>query len=216
MIYSAEEMIRDVRVAIDMNCGEDRLAAVSDEDTLRLDELIYSKIEEAARIVLMDAPARLLESGHDLVNDDGSNFYMGDDGKGFVILPDNFLRLVSFRMSDWNRTVYEPITAADPLYARQSSRWKGICGNPERPVCALVRRSEGLVLEFFSCRDEEATVAQACYVPVPRIDQDGRIDVAEGCYRAAVYKAAALTLGSYGDQGFQVMNEMSKAMITAS
>lgn len=213
MIYSAEEMIRDVRVAIDMNCVEKSLLGSGDEDTLRLDEIIGSKLSEGARLVLVEAPSRLLESGHDFVNEDLSNFFMGEDGKGFVILPDDFLRLVSFRMSDWSRTVYDAISENDPRYALQSSRWKGICGNPEKPVAAVVRRSEGLVLEFYSCRDRDATVAQASYVPVPRVDGAGMIDIAEGCYRAAVYKAAALTLASYGDQGFQTMNEMGNSLL---
>lgn len=211
-------MCRDVRVAIDMNRGDEPLVLDGDMDTLELDDVIFAKLADAVRLVETEAPARLLGSGHDLFGAEGGerraeSFFIGDDGKGFIILPDDFMRLLSFRMSDWKRTVFEAISETDPRYALQSSRFAGICGNPEKPVVAVVRRAEGLVLEFYSCRDNLATVAQAAYMPFPRVDRDGGIDVAEGCYRAAVYRAAALALASVGDQLSATMLELSRSLL---
>ncbi len=209
MIVRAEDMAGDVRVAIDMNRGDEPLFVEGDTDTLTLDEIIMAKLADAVRLVEMEAPATMLESGHDF----GDNIFIGEDGKGFVILPEDFMRLISFRMSDWKRTVFEAISETDPQYALQSSKWEGICGNPEKPVCAIVRRSEGKVLEFYSCNDNTAIVTQATYVPTPRIDGDGGIDVAEDCYRAAVYRAASLALASVGDQLSTTMLEISKSLL---
>lgn len=203
-------MARAVKVAIDMNRGDEPLIMEGDTDTLTLDEIIYAKLADAVRMVEMEAPLTMLESGHDFGEHDT---YIGEDGKGFIILPNDFMRLISFRMSDWTRTIYEAITESDPQYALQSSRFKGICGNPEKPVVAVVRRSEGKVLEFYSCRDNAATVAQATYLPIPKIDRDGGIDVAEDCYRAAVYRAASLALASVGDQLSTSMLEISKSYL---
>lgn len=203
-------MARAVKVAIDMNRGDEPLIMEGDTDTLTLDEIIYAKLADAVRMVEMEAPLTMLESGHDFGEHDT---YIGEDGKGFIILPNDFIRLISFRMSDWTRTIYEAITESDPQYALQSSRFKGICGNPEKPVVAVVRRSEGKVLEFYSCRDNAATVAQATYLPIPKIDRDGGIDVAEDCYRAAVYRAASLALASVGDQLSTSMLEISKSYL---
>ncbi|WP_305277892.1 hypothetical protein [uncultured Duncaniella sp.] len=211
MIVQAEEMARAVRVAIDMNKGDEPLIMEGDTDTLTLDEIIMSKLADAVRMVVSEAPLHLLESGHDFGDCD---LHIGDDGKGFVILPRDFMRLLCFRMSDWTRPVYEAITESDALYGRQSSKWKGVCGSASRPVCAVVRRSEGLVLEFYSSRSGRATVAQATYLPYPIVDRDGGIDVAEGCYRAAVYRAASLALASVGDQNWQTMLEISKSLMT--
>ena len=239
MIVNAVDMARAVRVAIDMNKTDDPLILEEDPDTLTLDEIIYAKLAEAVRLVEMEAPLFMLESGHDLMGDaeaclldkksgydllggaeaspwdknSGQGIYWGEGGKGFIILPDDFMRLISFRMSDWERTVHEAISENDPQYALQSSRFKGICGNPEKPVVAIVRRSEGKVLEFYSCKTEEATVAQATYLPIPKIDRDGGIDVAEDCYRAAVYRAASLALASVGDQLSTTMLEISKSLL---
>lgn len=209
MVVQATEMAKAVRVAIDMNRGDEPLFVEGDTDTLTLDEIIMAKLADAVRLVETEAPATMLESGHDF----GDNIFIGEDGKGFVILPGDFMRLVAFRMSDWKRTVFEAISENDPQYALQSSKWKGICGNPEKPVCAIVRRSEGKVLEFYSCADNTATVTQATYVPIPKIDMDGGIDVAEDCYRAAVYRAASLALASVGDQLSTTMLEISKSLL---
>ena len=203
-------MARAVRVAIDMNRGDEPLLMEGDSDTLTLDETIHAKLADAVRMVEMEAPAIMLESGHDF---GGEGMFIGKDGKGFVVLPDDFMRLVAFRMSDWHRTVHDAIDENTPEYAMQSSRWKGICGNPEKPVCAIVRRPEGKVLEFYSSRDDTAEVTQASYVPRPRIDAVGGIDVAEDCYRAAVYRAAALVLSSLGDGLSTTMLEISKSLI---
>ncbi len=203
-------MARAVRVAIDMNRGDEPLLMEGDSDTLTLDETIHAKLADAVRMVEMEAPAIMLESGHDF---GGDGVFIGKDGKGFVVLPDDFMRLVAFRMSDWHRTVHDAIDENSPEYAMQSSRWKGICGNPEKPVCAIVRRPEGKVLEFYSSRDDTAEVTQASYVPRPRIDAVGGIDVAEDCYRAAVYRAAALVLSSLGDGLSTTMLEISKSLI---
>ncbi len=205
-------MVRDVRVAIDMNRGDDPLIMDGDMDTLTLDELIRAKLTDAVRMVEVEAPVSCLESGHTFAD---RSVFIGDDGKGFVVLPGDFMRLLAFRMSDWRRTVFDAISESDPEYALQSSRWKGICGNPEKPVVAIVRRSEGLVLEFYSCRDATAGVAQAAYIPEPGIDRNGGIDVSRGCYRAAVYRAAALALASVGDHLSSSMLEISKSLLSA-
>lgn len=206
-------MCRAVKVAIDMNRGDTPLFLEGDSDTLTLDELIFAKLADAVRMVEMEAPLSMLESGHDLGDE---SLFIGDDGKGFIILPNDFMRLTAFRMSDWKRTVFEAISETNPMYSLQSSRWKGICGNPEKPVCALVRRSEGKVLEFYSCKDVRATMTQGSYVALPKIDLNGGIDVSEDCYRAAVYRAAALVLASLGDQLSTTMLEMSRSLIQNS
>lgn len=209
MIVQAEDMARDVRVAIDMNHDSTPLLADGDMDTLGFDGIIRAKLCDAVRMVEMEAPLNLLEQGHQF----GEAVTWGEDGKGWILLPSDFMRLVVFKMSDWRHSVSEAITQDDPMYTRQWSKWKGICGNPEKPVVAIVNRAEGQVLEFFSCNSTSATVEQAVYVPMPIIDKHGGIDVSEKCYRAAVYRAAALALSSVGDQLATTMIEMSKSLL---
>ena len=210
MIVQAEKMAKDVRIAVDMNHDSTPLLVEDDIDTVSFNDIIYAKLTDAVRMVEMEAPLHLLEQGHQF----GENIVWGDEGKGWLILPDDFMRLVVFKMSDWHHSVSEAITQDDPKYSRQWSKWKGVCGNPEKPVVAIVNRAEGNVLEFFSCNDDTATVEQAVYIPLPRIDLDGGIDVSEKCYKAAVYRAGALALSSIGDQLATTMVELSKSLLS--
>ena len=209
MIVQAEKMAKDVRIAVDMNHESTPLLLEDDVDTVSFNDIIYAKLTDAVRMVEMEAPLHLLEQGHQF----GENIVWSDGGKGWLILPDDFMRLVVFKMSDWHHSVSEAITQDDPKYSRQWSKWKGVCGNPEKPVVAIVNRAEGNVLEFFSCNDDTATVEQAVYIPLPRIDLDGGIDVSEKCYKAAVYRAGALALSSIGDQLATTMVELSKSLL---
>lgn len=197
MIYRVAEIRRDVRIALDQNMRSGQLEGLEDVETLSLDALIDSKIEEAAQRVELEAPAHLLEEGHTF---GGDAPYWGDRGSGWVMLPRDFMRLIAFRMSDWERSAYRAITPGDPMYEKQSSRYKGIRGNPQRPVVAIVNRAVGKALEFYSCKSEEAYIARASYVPYPEIDGDGGIDICERCYRAVVYMTASLVLSAYGDR----------------
>lgn len=209
MIIQADEMVKDVRVAIDMNHNSTPLLIDGDEDTISMNDIIRSKLVDAVRMVEMEAPLNMLEQGHLF----GDAVTWTNNGRGWILLPDDFMRLIVFKMSDWEYSVSEPITQADPTYSRQFSRYKGISGNPQRPVVAIVNRAEGNVLEFFSCKDNTATVDQAVYIPIPQMDKYGGIDISEKCYRAAIYRAAALSLSSIGDQLTTTMIELSKALL---
>lgn len=199
MIKQLTDILHDVRVALDENAISDALIKEGDIDTLTLDEIIKSKILDAVRRVEIDAPVYLLEGGHDF----GDNVYWESSetkaGQGWTLLPSDFMRLVVFEMSDWERPVYAAISAEDPEYEKQKSRFKGIRGNVQKPVCAITIRPEGRALEFYSCNDNTATVSKAVYIPYPEIDDDEGIDLCERCYTAIIYTAASLVLSTYGE-----------------
>lgn len=212
-IYQAEKIAEDVRVALAENKRDDVLLEEEDTDTLLQKDLIISKIEEAVRRVESIAPVLCLEGGKHFggdafskgedtdgpCKDTGSGVFWNDDFSGWLILPEDFMRLVSFRMSDWERTLRVAITADDPKYDMQSSRHKGIRGNVQKPVCAIVNRPEGKALEFWSCNSNDAYVKSASYRAWPRMDSYGGIDISERCYTAVVYTIASLVLTAYGE-----------------
>ncbi len=211
MVYRLSEVVRDVRVAMDRNMTSEQLFASADIETLALDDIIRSKVVEAVRRVEVAAPVHLLEEGHDFSD---AGVYWGSLESGHVLLPGDFMRLIAFRMSDWERTVYGAISADDPEYARQSSRFKGVRGTPQKPVCAIVNRAEGKALEFYSCRSEDAYVERASYLPWPSIDEAGGIDISERCYQAVVYMAAALVFATYGaNEQAAAMTELSSGVL---
>ncbi len=209
-VYSLLEIAKDVRVALDMNTEDIPLLSVGDDDTLSLDAIIKSKVEEAVKRIHSEAPAYLLDGG----NNFGDAVYWKDDTCGWVLLPEKFMRLVAFKMSDWERTVYSAITTDEPEYAKQSSRFKGLRGTPQKPVCAIGIRPEGRVLEFFSCKSREACVSSAIYIPYPEIDRYEHIEICERCYNAVVYMTASLTLAAMGEtERGQLFTELAKSAL---
>lgn len=187
--------MRDVRICLDQNMTSEQLLQDDDVDTLALDDIVRSKISEAVVRVHSTAPTYLLEGGHNF----GDAVYWGDLESGWVLLPNDFMRLIVFEMSDWERAVFFAISPTDPEYALQRQRVKALRGTAQRPVCVLATRPEGRVLEFYSCRSEEAYVRRAQYLPYPKIDRDGGIDICERCYTAVKYAAASLVSLTLGE-----------------
>ena len=170
--FSVEKIIEDVRVLLDLNdVSESFLEPSSDEDdieTLTLDEIIESKIADAARVIVRAAPLRLCGNGKafgsTIAWESGATY-----SSGYVQLPSDFMRLISFQMSDWKYAVHTAITEDDAQYAQQHGDFAGLRGNPERPVVALVEYPVGLALEFYSCKTTGASVKRARYIPYPAI-----------------------------------------------
>ena len=209
MLYKTSDILRDVRVSIDENKTNEQLITEGDVDTLMLDDIIRSKIEEGVRLVVGAAPLYMLDGGSTF----GDAVYWRKDYSGWVLLPEDFFRLVVFKMSDWERPVYKAITPDSPQYNVQHSRYKGLRGTPQKPVVAICVRQEGRVLELYSCNDNTATVEQALYMPLPKED-DGYINIPERCYRSAVYEIAALTEASVGQQDFYtLLTQLSKGLL---
>lgn len=210
MEYELSTILADVRVILDKNMSGDALAALGDIETLTLDEMIDTKVTDAVRVVHMAAPYYRLDSLSTFVD---STIVWDDLHCGHVVLPDDFMRLVSFKMSDWQRAVFEAIDVADGQYIFQGSKYKGIRGTPEKPVVAAVPYADGLALEFFSCRSDEATIAAATYLPLPAWE-GGAIAICRRLYRAAMYMTASLVASALGaTDTANTLSEQSKAMM---
>lgn len=217
--YSVEQLVEEARVAIDRNNNSEPLTALGDVDTLTVDEILTSKVEDAARLVHEGAAHYLLDAGEpfgDSIEWEGQPGY----GAGKVILPHDFLRLVTFRMSDWYSPVTEAITEDSPLYSQQSSRYLGVRGNPERPVVAIVHGANGQVLEFYSCHAGAGVrVSVAKYLPVPTI-KDGKINLCPKLERAVVYRLASMASAIVGASDLAALllgtsNELAGIITTA-
>lgn len=198
MEYNISDIIAEAKVALDENVDSSALSGLGDVDTLKLDEIIESKVVDAARIIESNAPAHLLDSGRafgESIGWDGQPGY----GAGYIHLPDDFMRLVCYQMSDWDYAVILAITEDSPQYQLQRSRFGGVRGNPQKPVVAITSQPIGLVLEFFSCYSgENAFIKKARYIPMPRI-RNGKIELCEKLRRAVVYYTAYLAALSLGD-----------------
>lgn len=195
-LHSTQEetgLIEQVKVAIDENVSSEALTELGDLDTLTLDEIIESKVEDAARLVVMEAPNELLDGGKSLA-DLPVTWLSRPAGAGYIVLPKDFLRLVVFQMSDWRRGVTAPVSEYEAQYLLQGSDFSGIRGNNERPVVAVTHGGGGeLHLEFYSCDNIYQSIVRGLYVPRPVVTSDKRIELCERLVRPTVYRIASLT-----------------------
>ena len=201
MNYSVQDVIRDVRKTLDEN--EVNTFFIDDVYTISMDAIIEQKILDAVRSVTEAAPSRLLDGGVDFAS--MINWESGAKGKGmgYTFLPDDYMRLIIFQMSDWRRPVITPIEDTDPLYFLQKSKFAGIRGGIDKPVCATTTYPTGKVMEFYSCvGGESVTVKVAKYLPYPFIKDDS-IDICANIYTPIIYYTAGLVCMTYKekDQG---------------
>ena len=196
MIYSLSQIISDTRVWTGHNHEDRQLIAIEDPYTLSLDELIRSKVEMAARAVLLEAPSELLVPGLPVRT---RLIWPGCPGKGMAMLPlpEDFLRLLSVRLSDWRRPA-RIITDDDPASRWQSSPFAGVRGNPARPVAVITANPAGRVAALYSSMaGPSVRLVQAQYVPIPRIT-DGFIRLPESIYHDVVARIAQFIPGHSG------------------
>ncbi|WP_042368865.1 hypothetical protein [Bacteroides neonati] len=213
MNYSIQDIVREVRKALDEN--EVHASFIEDVYTLSLNAIIEQKIPDAVRSVTEAAPSRLLDGGVAFATT--LNWESGTVGKGmgYALLPDDFMRLVIFQMNDWRRPVVTPIEDTDPLYFLQKSKFSGIRGGIDKPICAITTYPTGKVMEFYSCvGGADVTVKVAKYLPFPTI-KNGSIDVCRNLYTPVIYYIAGLVSNTYkdkehGDVLFAIANDYLK------
>lgn len=197
MLYPLDDIKKDIRIQLEMNNVSEQLLADIDENTLSMEDVILARIIPAAEYIHLNAPSHLLD------NDMGFGCCVSWDdeerpghGSGYLVLPENFLRLVSFMMSDWKRQPMV-ITPESNLYPLQTSKWSGLRGNPEAPVVCVNKYPVGTVLEIFSCDEDDAQIKMARYIPRPNINPLDAVDMSSMLYLATVTYAASLVAITY-------------------
>lgn len=201
MICQVNEIVKRVRTAMARGRSPRPLIRCRDPDAVDLDTIIVAKIEQGVERVYRDAPLdKLRETLRDF-SAQGVCWHNPVDGtwSGHVMLPDDFLRLAVFEMSDWVGPVFDAVDCRSPRYRLIASRYSGLRGSPERPVAALTDLPQGRALEFHSCGSDAAYIAGAAYCPLPRIDECGGIDIAAGLVDDTTDRIAALVAATLGE-----------------
>lgn len=192
---SIAEIVSEVKIIIDENV-EDMTVLADDPNQLQLDELIKARIVDAVRLIHESAPSHMLDDGLDI----GTSPVTKQDGTGYIALPDDFMRLIIFKLQTWSRPVIEPISDTDPRYFAQHSRFRGIRGGTDKPVGAITTGTSGRVLEFFSVKEgTTAIVEKAKYLPLPKIE-DNSIKICRKLIQPVHYQCAGLVVSTYKDK----------------
>ena len=209
MLYSLHEIISHVRVLLNYSPDCKPLIDVRDEPTLSINRIIATMLPTAAQQVLLTAPLAAIDTLRPLTGrlcwkqqpmTSGLQIPMNPMNEkhqlamAFLPLPDDFLRLASIQLSNWQRPAHI-ISEESPEYDLQTSRFPGVRGNPQRPVAAIVRYSFGLVAELYSSfPGEDVTIRKALYVPQPHLDADRCIDLPKSLFHDIMQRTAEMVL----------------------
>lgn len=211
------DIIREVKIILDENISTDVVLA-DDPDQLQLEDHIRSRIIDAVRSIHEAAGSELLDDGLSipLLKADGitTNVVTNEDGSGYLPLPDDYMRLIIFKLTAWKRPVIEAISDTDPKYFLQKSKFLGVRGGVDKPVCAITTGAESKILEFYSVAPgATVTVEKAKYLPLPSISGADDILVCKRLVRPVYYECAALVATSLKDQSATNLFQIAKNFI---
>ncbi|MBD5197298.1 MAG: hypothetical protein HDS89_07595 [Bacteroidales bacterium] len=95
-----------------------------------------------------------------------------EPGRGEVELPEDFLRLMVFRMSDWRRAVRSTVDPGSGVYALRFTPGRHREGVRKAPMVALTGGEKRKRLEFIGSTDPGAYVERSGYLPRPQRSEE--------------------------------------------
>lgn len=213
--YKVADILKDVKVTLDSNNVNTELENAGDDTTLELNEIIESKILESIKQVHSIAPVYLLDYGFNVnggfvENSLGNSIHYKNKGSGenvwylgWIELPEDFMRLVMFEMSDWDKACFELKDTNTPEYKQQQSLFKGVRATKTNPQCFLSARPYGRILEFYPYNPTITTsgelispsITRGVYIPYPKFieDESGEyVYICGRCYNAVIYTICSL------------------------
>lgn len=215
MDHSLSDIIRDVRIVLEENA--DSTLLLPDETgvgMLQTDDIIENRLSDAVRNVLVSAPIEMINESKSFSTH--AITWEGNHPYGKVDLPADFLRMVGFKMSDWERTVRIVTPYDSEEYVMQKSKYAGLRGNPSYPVVSVVYLSNNAeTLEFYSCKDQQATISVAEYIPVPKVE-NGQIWLVDRLYSSIVYECAYQTAQVMGLEDASKFRTLSQEQFTTT
>ena len=206
--------IEDITLSVKRLVGDGSVRGVEGFElpdyALTVDELVKRLCEASCEQVLLEAPISMLDKAADFSNSAVSyeplSVYDPEKYAAVVTLPEDYLRLVSFKMESWQGRMPLQVAYGSTAYNRLRSRWNAGHGSVDRPCISIVpSASNTQELEAYSCATGEA-VAQALYAPRPHL-QGSSIALFESLYLPSVYRIASNMLATSGEASLSAYYE---------
>lgn len=205
MDYATSDLVKEVRVVLDHNMEDTKLKEFGDTNTLTLDEIIESKLIDAANVIGENAPYYMVDNATNWKDEstliDFSNKKIGSDIYIVSIsLPSDYLRLVSIKMSDWVHDVKVETDSNSLDYELLFNEFSGVVGTPNNPRITVSNENKKV---YLYCSEQGSTLEHFYYLP--KIQESGEnMNISTLLKRAIVYYAASLTAATYSD--YNAMN----------
>lgn len=128
------DLVKEMRIAMDEVKHDDDNDIFADDS----DEEMKQAIETAAQQLLLQAPAQMLLPERVVVslNETGKQDYDAiqtqyTDGHGCLVIPDDWLRLVTLKLKSWSSSLTSLMDPDSKEAQMQASRWTR--GTPQKP-----------------------------------------------------------------------------------
>lgn len=200
-------LVNKVKVKIDEIAPSDTpIVDVGIADEKAIDTIIDSLLDECAVEVLLKAPFNRLE-----ITQGATSVTIEQDDSiptiGIIRVPEDFLRLVSLKMSDWQRSVTELSMKGDMVSNRQANRF--LRAGIARPVGVLSRDSSGVIIEYYSTFEQTHKVAEFLYIAKKNAEQINDTQIIE----AMCWLCAGKVLSVFGKDPSTAYNNAQGLMI---
>lgn len=139
-----KELINIVKTKVDeLSPVDAEIQFINPMEDKPIDSFVDNLLDECAKEVLQKAPVSRLDGVSENVE-----VHANKDGSGYIVLPDNFIRLLEFKMAGWKRAVVSVAEPGSEIALKQSNRF--LRGGCCKPVCVFSHRPEGRVMEYYS------------------------------------------------------------------
>lgn len=140
-----QELINRVKTRIDeVSAAGDVIIDVGVENTKPYDSIIDELLDESALEVLLKAPIYRLP----VYTTTPTCAFTLDPLVGEIVVPDDFLRLVSFQFQEWQQPVTNLAMEGDEIAQRQANKY--LRGGIAKPIGVLKKTSAGLRIVYYS------------------------------------------------------------------
>lgn len=141
-----QEIIDRVRALMN-EIGADEEPSSLSEDSVRLGDYIAEAIPDAVSLVQKNVPAGSVNPK--AANVETLSLQSNGDGTGRLLLPDDYVRLRSLKLTGWRRVCTQASTTDSPLYLAQQN--ENTRAGKDKPVCIEQMDANGnRVLEYYS------------------------------------------------------------------
>jgi len=200
-------LINKVKVRIDEISPLDTpIYNVGVADDKPVDNIIDSLLDECAVEILLMAPFNRID-----VTQAATSVHITQSNvnptTGLIEVPDDFLRLVSLKMSDWQRDVTELSIKGDELSRRQSNKF--LRAGVSRPVGVLAKNDKGMYIEYYSTFEQEHKLVDFSYIARKTAEQIDNIQIIE----AMCWLCASKVLTIFGKSGEAAYNNVQNLMV---
>ena len=203
MVYkSVDNIVTDVKVCFD-EIGLNDSEFLTDTDNTEMNAIIESKIIDALRFVNLHADAGYLEPTVIDAN------VTAENGVVDYPLPEDFLRMLYAKLSDWLHVVTVPIFYTEKEYATLKNPIT--TGYPDNPKVAITANKH---LELYTTKSSDAKLTFG-YIGEAKPNNNNEWPIPEKVYRGVVYYIAGLTLLTYKDAHADALMNQAMMMIGA-